>query len=620
MHLLTKLKEIYQYSRLMGMEWFLFRLTYELKKRRGYFEKKNSEIVQKVANADPSKFYYDHMSLVNPNYTPEKVDLAKANNALDSKIFSFSHEYLDYNIDGKMAWNYSPKTKVFASADQEWNTIPDFGELGDIKLVWEASRFPQVYFFIDAYAKSKEVKYAYACLEQIEGWIDANPYPLGVNYKCGQEITFRIFAWIVALEYFDDFIERRLEKKIVENIYVSLLRVDINIDYAAKSVKNNHSISEASGLLLGGLLFPQFEESKMFVDKGMKYLQKELAYQVYEDGSYIQSSFTYERLALDVLSFVILVCQKAGFALPQTVKEKHRLMMEFLNSMIQANGYLPNYGSNDGAYLFPVSEYGYRDFRPSLNFASVVNSGKILDQTSLSIVELFGCSYDGIGKLEKNTKFDDGGYYLLKNKDLFLFTRCHSYRDRPAQNDMLHLDVWYRGQNIFCDAGSFSYNTDKDFKNNFIGVPGHNTIMINNTNQMEQVLNFGWSNWTRSKLLVFSETGFEGEHYGYQNKFSIVHKRKILLDGSRVKVIDTIEGIQKQTDVKQIWNTLSDVIVIDEYSCKVDNCIVSSSVPYSIEKCYISEYYNSYKEGSRISFQATTDKNIIIETIMEFGS
>ncbi len=620
MHLLTKLKDIYQYSRLMGMDWFLFRLSYEIKKRRGYFEKKNSEIVQKIKNADHSKFYYDRIGLVNPDYSPEKVNLAKADNAMLSRIFSFSHEYLNYDVDGKMAWNYSPATKTFATVDQEWNRIPDFGTLGDIKLVWEASRFPHVYFFIDAYAATKEVKYANACLMQIEAWIDANPYPLGVNYKCGQEVTFRIFSWIVALEYFEPFIDKQLEKKIVENIYTSLLRVDINIDYAAKSVKNNHSISEASGLLLGGLLFPQFEESEVWVQKGLKYLKAELAYQVYDDGSYIQSSLTYERLALDVLSFVFLVCEKVGFELSYIIREKHSLMVRFLYSMMQENGYLPNYGSNDGAYLFPVSDYEYRDFRPSLNFASAVNSGKILDKASLSIVELFDCPCSSIKTPEKKTRFDDGGYYILKNKNLFLFTRCHSYRDRPAQNDMLHLDVWYQGKNLFCDAGSFSYNTDKQFKNNFIGVIGHNTVMINDNNQMDQVLNFGWSNWTRSKLLSFGETEFEGEHYGYQKQFDIVHKRKVELEKNRIKVIDTIYGIEKETDIKQIWNTLSEVTVIDEYRCKVDSCIISSNIPYVVEKCYISEYYNAYKEGSRIIFQIMTDQDARIETTMEFGS
>lgn len=620
MNLFTKAKDIYQYSRLMGMKWFLFRLSYELKKRRGYFEKKNAEITYKVKNADQTKFYYDRIGLINPEYNPVSIDLAKADNAILGKIFSFSHEYLDYGVEGKISWNYSPVTQAFASTDQEWNKIPDFGALGDIKLVWEASRFPQVYFFIDAYAKAKEVKYANACLGQIEEWIDANPYPQGVNYKCGQEVTFRIFSWIVALEYFNDFIDKSLEKKIVENIYTSLLRIDLNIGYAAKSVKNNHSISEASGLLLGGLLFPQFEESEILVQRGLKYLVEELAYQVYDDGSYIQSSFTYERLSLDVLSFVILVCQKVGLILPETVFREHRLMTEFLNSMMQENGYLPNYGSNDGAYLFPVSDYEYRDFRPSLNFASAVNSRKILDKESLSILELFDCHYDGIDDPEKKTEFNDGGYYIQKNRDIFLYTRCHSYRDRPAQNDMLHLDVWYQGKNLFCDAGSFSYNTDKNFKNNFIGVPGHNTVMINETNQMEQVLNFGWSNWTKSKRLHFSTTEFEGEHYGYKKKFDVVHRRKTVLDGNSVKVVDVIDGIKGKTDVKQIWNTLSDVIMIDEYSCRVGNCIISSTIPFTVEKCYISEYYNAYKEGYRIIFHTMTDNDIVIKTTMEFSS
>lgn len=619
MILFVKAKDVYQYSRLMGIKWFLFRLSYELKKRRGYFEKKNSEIVHIVKNTDHSNFYYNHVGLVNYEYKPESVDLEKADNALFSKIFSFSHEYLDYEVDNKVSWNYSPASKAFASTDKEWNKIPDFGELGDIKLVWEASRFPQVYFFIDAYATTKDKKYVTTCLRQIEDWIEANPYPQGVNYKCGQEITFRIFSWILALDYFNDFIEQSLEKKMVGNIYTSLLRVNSNIDYAAKSVKNNHSISEASGLLLGGLLFPQFEESKELVQTGLNYLLEELAYQVYEDGSYIQSSFTYERLSLDVLSFVIVVCRKVGFTLPPVVFKQHKVLVEFLHSMMQENGYLPNYGSNDGAYLFPVSDYEYRDFRPSLNFALAVNSKKVLDEKSLSIVKLFDCHYDNVEKLESKVRFDDGGYYILKNRDLFLYSRCHSYRDRPAQNDTLHLDIWYQGQNIFCDSGSFSYNTDKNFKNNFIGVSGHNTVMINDTNQMEQVLNFGWSNWTRSKLIQISETEFEGEHYGYKKKFGVVHRRKITLDVNSVNVVDNIDGIESKTDVKQIWNTLEDVTIIDEYSCKVGNCIIKANIPYTIEKSYISAYYNSYNEGNRIIFQTVSNSNTVIETTMEFS-
>ncbi|WP_066358628.1 heparinase II/III family protein [Aliarcobacter cryaerophilus] len=617
MSLLNKVKPIYEYIKLMGLDWFIFRVKYELLKKINYFDKINEKILKKVSSCDKSKFYYKKTGLVNKDFIGDSSFVEKADNARKGKVFAFSNEYFNYNEDGAINWQMNPISKVKANSALSWNRLPDFGEYGDIKLIWEASRFPQVYYFINAYTTTKDTNYSNICVSQIIDWIDKNPYPQGVNYKCGQEISFRTFAWIIALEYFEDFVNKEDEEKIVQNIYSSLLRVDANIDYAAKSVKNNHSISEAAGLFIGGLLFPQFKESKYFVDKGLKYLLKETSYQVYNDGSYIQHSFTYQRLALDVLSFIIIVAKKLNFELPIEIRQRHQKMIEFLNSFVQENGWLPNYGSNDGANLFLLTGNDYRDFRSSLNFASVVNSGYSLFEGHKKLVEFFSLEDKGLKEVEKKIEFSDGGYYILKNKNLFSFIRCHSYKDRPASNDMFHLDIWSGGKNIFCDAGSYSYNTDKKFKNNFIGVIGHNTVMINDSNQMAQVLNFGYSNWTKAKCIGFSKNHFVGENYAYKKEFEIVHQRDLKLEDDKIIIIDNIKNIKENTNIKQIWNTKFEVEVIDEYTLKVDEFIISSNIKHTLEVSYISDYYNSYVEGTRIVFETDISENFEIKTLIE---
>lgn len=602
---INKLKSILEYIKLMGFNWFVFRVKYEILKKINYFDKVNKSILKKVASCDKNLFTYEKTGLIKSDFKGNKSFIEKADNAMTGKIFAFSNEYFDYSDNSKINWQMNPISKVKANADLSWSNLLDFGEYGDIKLIWEASRFPQVYFFINAYAKTKDDKYADACISQILDWIDNNPYPKGVNYKCGQEISFRIFAWINALEYFDGFISNDDKSKIVENIYISWLRIDANIDYAVKSVKNNHSISEAAGLFIVGLLFPQFKESKRLVEKGLKYLLKETSYQVYDDGSYIQHSFTYQRLALDVLTFVFLIADKKQFDIPEVLKQRHQKMILFLNSFIQENGWLPNYGSNDGANLFPIDSSDYRDFRTSLNFAM----GKS---------DFFNLQGIKNTVFEKNMEFDDGGYYILRNDDIFSFVRSHSYIDRPASNDMFHLDIWHKGKNIFCDTGSYSYNTDKKFKNNFIGVVGHNTIMINNTNQMKQVLNFGYSNWTKAKKIEYNNHHFLGENYAYEKEFGIVQKRSVNIESNELVVVDNITNISSQTNIKQIWNTKIKIIEIDEYSLQVDNCTISSNIQYKIEKSYISDYYNSYSEGYKIIFEIDTDTDFEINTKMEF--
>ena len=56
-------------------------------------------------------------------------------------------------------------------------------------------------------------------IDQIVHSIENNPYPQGVNYKCGQEM-FRLFAWVIACDYFSSFISKDNWLMIRKAIYV----------------------------------------------------------------------------------------------------------------------------------------------------------------------------------------------------------------------------------------------------------------------------------------------------------------------------------------------------------------------------------------------------------------
>ncbi|MCK4662708.1 MAG: heparinase II/III family protein [Bacteroidales bacterium] len=612
------IKQIFDYLKRMGISWILFRIKYEIRKKSGYFNKLNNIIIDKSNKIQFNKFELPKLNFNGKINNSNNEIIERADKAIKGIIYGFSSQYLDYSENNKINWQLNPKTKISAPDNIEWNKLHDFGEYGDIKLIWEASRFPQIFHFILAYNQSQNNKYAYACIRQISDWIDKNTFPFGVNYKCGQEITIRLISWIVAVNYFNEFIDEKIKQKIIKNIYTSLLRIDANIDYAVKSVKNNHSISEASGLLIGGLLFPQFPESDKWKKKGLKYLLNETAYQIYKDGSYIQHSMTYQRFVLDMLSFVILISKQKNFELPEEIIERHKKMIVFLNSFIQTNGYLPNYGSNDGAMLFPLSISNYRDFRPSINFAATLSLGGYLYEQGNELIEFFNIKTNKI-ELPKKTKFNTGGYYILKNKNIFLFSRCHSYKHRPSQNDMLHVDIWYKGKNIFRDSGTYSYNINKKLKENFTGVKGHNTIQINNDNYMDSVLNFGLTNWTKSILLNYSKQIFEGKHYAYIKKHRITINRKIELSDKSLIIRDLIKGVKYNVDVKQIWNSDESFIKQKENILKSDLFTIKSNINFIHETSLNSEYYNLYSKGERIIFYTNTDKNIEIETIITFN-
>ena len=618
---MKKILNIYSYVKHHGLRWILFRLKYEFRKRSGWFDRKNRKIIQN-ANSVEFKFKLNLPEIINRDYPGDPRLLEYANAAIKGKILAFSNEYLDYTHGSDcIDWHYNPLLDKNSPRDINWNQLPDFGEYGDIKQIWEASRFPQIYFFINAFAYSKDRKYADCCLVQISDWIDNNPFPKGVNYKCGQEIAFRIFAWLTALCYFRDFCTEVFLTKVLKNIYTSLLRIDMNIDYAAESVRNNHSISESAGLLIGGLIFSDFPKSKCFIDKGLRYLEKELAYQVYSDGSYIQHSMIYHRLVLDVLSFTINIADKCNYPLPEKIMQSHRRMLDFLYSVCNDSGKVPNYGCNDGSRIFPVAGSDYRDYRESLNFAAAAQYGKYLFEKSNFTSIFFNLRADKRLHLERLKEFNDGGYYVLGNQteDIFVLTRCHSYRHRPGQSDMFHLDVWHQGENVFCDSGTYSYNSPSGIEVEFSSTAAHNTVELNGCCQMKKVSKFGFSNWTISKLNAFDSEIFDGEHYGYLEDFEVVHRRIVNCFDNYITVKDIFKGVKEPLDFRQNWNSQLNLVPDGSGAFKAGNYKISSDFPGEVENCKVSEYYNKYEDASRLVFKARSDKDFEINTRIDFS-
>jgi len=162
-----------------------------------------------------------------------------------------------------------------------------------------------------------------------------------------------------------------------------------------------------------------------------------------------------------------------------------------------------------------------------------------------------------IKHLQKETvSADSGGYYTLLGKGSWGMVRCHSYRDRPSQADMLHFDLWFDGKNILRDGGSYSYNCEPPWKHYFTSTSAHNTVEVDGKNQMEKGPRFLWLRWTRSSvrqntILANGKAHYwEGEHFGYfRRKNGVVHQRGILVAEDAWIIVDDLlsSGTHKYT-------------------------------------------------------------------------
>jgi len=581
MRKITKLKQISQLIHNMGWRYVRFRGLHEIKKRTGLLEKKFPvdpailDVLPSLKQWQLSKKPFFNIS--DGNIDIDKTGLAaNAERIKSGEVLFFNSQW--YNLGVDYDWVTNPENGFKYCNQTHWTRINDFSkDAGDIKYVWEKSRFSFIHTLLrDSYWNSNDN--AEFIFQQIDSWIDKNPINKGPNYLCSQEISIRVLNWIWVLYYYSDHPALTQERwgKIIHTIYWQIHHVYNNINFSRIAVRNNHAITESLTLFIVGLLFPELDISKTWKNQGKHWFEEEVAYQVYKDGTFLQFSMNYHRVLIQLFSWAIGICELNNEKLNNTTYDRAYSSLNFLYQCQEdSNGKLPNYGANDGALFFPLNSCTYRDYRPQLNLLHRQLCGKDLYEGSLAKWNedaiWFGYSP---GLLENKSRFsplkkkygcfsfDLGGYYLIRETDSFTFIKCGSYKDRPAHADNLHIDIWVKGENILIDGGTYKYNTDETTLRYFTGTSSHNTVMIDNKDQMLKGARFIWYYWTqcvdRPVLKEMAkEFRFEGtiRAYTYMNK-NIIHKRVIkkIKFHNQWKVEDWIEGLPANSVINQLWH------------------------------------------------------------------
>lgn len=530
----------------MGLRYTAFRIVFELKKRLGLF-KKSFPVNPEVKKYISFQAWKQHTLFLIParddwkgKEYPFSVNRIKTEK-MKAGIFEFFSS-TDYDLGVDYDWVTNPDSGFKYDRLKHWAEINDYdSKAGDIKYVWEKSRFSFVYAFIreDIAHGTDNAEYI---LGEIRSWLAANPINQGPNYKCSQETSLRVINWTFVLHFYRNspFLTEELFDAMMHSIYWQIKHVRSNINFSRIAVRNNHAITETLMLYVGGLMYSFFPEAGEWKRKGKQWFEQEVAYQVYPDGTFLQFSMNYHRVLVQLLNLSFFISDTYKETFSEVVYERAYSSLNFLfQCQAPENGMLPNYGANDGAVFFPLSSCEYRDYRPSLNTVHQYLTGKKLYNDGPWMEESF---FYGITKpvraypeLEQKigwTTFEDGGYYLLRDNGTLTFIRCGSHKDRPSHADNLHMDIWIKGENVLLDGGTYKYNTEANLLHYFMGTSSHNTVMLDNHNQMLKGGRFIWYYWTQRKNAAVAETDKTYTFNGAVSAFrqldkSIVHTRSV---------------------------------------------------------------------------------------------
>ncbi len=568
-----------------GFKWLIYRIAYSVQKRFGWLElklpsynwsEKKFPYFIKAGYPKRLREYFLYRKYDAPRFffsVNDKVEYKKffknwddstginpqnlVKDLLNGKYLFFGK--LSLEVGYPPNWFKNAITSDEFPARKHWSRISDF-EFGDIRVVWELNRFGFVYWLVRSYWRTDDESYARIFWELVEDWREKNPPYRGPNWKCGQEVTFRLMAWIFGLYGFLDSSYTTPERiiSLAQMIWASGVRIEKNIHYALNQ-KNNHGISEATGLWTIGLLFPEFRFAEKWREIGKILLEKQGEELIYNDGGFSQYSSNYHRVMLHDYLWAVRLGELNGEYFSKSLVDKIAKAGNFIYQIQDENGEVPMYGQNDGSLIFQTNNCNHRDFRPIVQSISVLTERKRMFHEGPwdeDILWFFGPKSLDL-PLKKGKKVDfiakDAGCSVIRGSEGFAFVRCGNYKHRPSHADMLHVDIWWKGVNIAKDPGTFSYNFKSPWNNPFAHTIYHNTVTVDDMDQMQRIGKFLWLPWvygeiTNIRSFDHSDTVYwEGKHNGYLRLADpVIHRRGVLkICGETWLIIDHLRGSQK---------------------------------------------------------------------------
>lgn len=545
----------------------------------------------------------------------EAFIIKEASELLNGNIRLFSNRL--YKVGSPPDWFLNPVSqKRCPDVDSYWSGLPDFSdEVGDIKIIWEASRFGWALVFARAYRVTGDEKYLSALNKWASDWTEKNPLNRGPNWKCGQEAAIRMMNLMLAAFVLGQ--DRTPAGGLIRFVKENCERIEPTISYAI-SQDNNHGTSEAAALFIGGGWLKRhaadddnlLKKAEQWERKGRFWLEDRVDRLIESDGSFSQYSVNYHRLMVDTLSLIKFwqgYLDLKNFS--GQFNGKARAAVYWLFQMVDSlSGDAPNLGANDGALLFSLTSCDYRDFRPSVQLGAVLFFHARAYKKGPWDEALY---YPGLQETDdfadeltkKSQDFDKGGYVILQAENSWGAARIPNYRFRPGHADALHFDLWYKGRNVLRDGGSYSYNCAEPWQSYFPGTQSHNTIEFDGRDQMPRISRFLWGSWTKGKIIepLSEREGFLSWSGAYTDYEGCRHQRTISVRGDCWHITDVISGFKEKAVLR--WRLEPGQWTLEKDVCRGnDLCIEIDSDDAAALELRLTEGWESrrYMEKTRL--------------------
>lgn len=574
---------------------------------------------------------------------------AYLNQSESTKIIKAADTFLEgyYNILGSgpvklnpINWHKDFKSgKIWGKGKfyKDYNQV-DLSDDSDVKVPRELSRAHHLLIIGQAYLLTKDEKYAFEAVKQLDNWIDENPLMYSINWGCAMDVAIRSVNILYALNMIID--SKSLTDSIYHKVIISLFEhgyyIFNNLEKSFKN-SNNHYMSDLSGLIFLSLLFSETKEGNKWEDYSINEYFTEIRYQVLPSGVTYEMSIGYHRLTTELIFYTYLFLKQNNVYIPFDIRYRIKSLFEFIMCYIKPNGFAPVIGDQDDGRFLPFSITHNLDHRYLLTIASAEFEDSGFRQYSIGgLAEVFfllkGKTSIITQEVSQNKDqlfsrfFEDAGFCIMRSKDIYVFISNSGASTYPEQikqwgshshADMLSFELSYKNIDFIVDPGTYSYSGSPQLRNLLRSAAMHNTLVVDSLNQQEYPSEDIFRCTRVAKPLISKFIGtdeidiFTGSHDAYLHQSdSVTHTRSFELHKplSTLTITDVITCVDEHDYIMYFHLDSGVEVVIGKGQarlCKEGICIILKfDIPFEhkIEKKeqIVSKAYGEKSESPTI--------------------
>jgi hypothetical protein len=415
---------------------------------------------------------------------------------------------------------------------------------GDVKWTWELARHRHLVILARAvHADPHEVKWRVALEDQIHSWSRANPLEKGVHWYSNLELSLRALAWLQVLALAGRQLTTDVRRSMAKILYHTGRHLVTELPYTVSSMRNNHLVGDALGLLAIGASFPESRAAHAWSRYARWLFDRQVNVQIKPDGSTVEDSVSYQRFVLEMLGMRACI-EPAARSRDQLVAAA-----QMLSRIGSLEGPVPQYGDWDEGRVL-LSAQDPCDLRGSI-YAALALAGTGAPP-------------------EWRERFDECAWYTPEGKPIPPEPAETQGRDtgagiaRAAVGELVawlkvgskpshgHADLCstslLRGKDwIIGDPGTGTYNGPIDQRNYFRCSRAHSVLRVEGLDQLEPHRAFRWKHTAGGQIGEPIKLQRGLLMWGYHDAYRRLSPprrvaRAVLLISGGLVVADWVEG------------------------------------------------------------------------------